>query len=81
MHAGTSPSDPRALASFLSYDPDRLADALQSKWPQVYGRALHVSATLGAFITRVLGDAATGALERNTPKRAKELRNLLSSLG
>ena len=48
---------------------------------QVYGRAIHVSATLGAFITSLLGDAATGSLEKNTPKRARELRNLLSGLG
>lgn len=65
----------------IKYDPDKLANVLSSRWPQVYARALKISAYLGGFIASVAKDAALGQLETNMKTRADELRRLLSRLG
>ncbi|GLC42639.1 hypothetical protein PLESTB_001122400 [Pleodorina starrii] len=65
----------------INYDPDRLAAVLNKRWPQVYARAVQVSATLGGFIAAVARDYALGQFESNMPRRAKELRTLLGKLG
>eukprot|EP00798_Chlamydomonas_sp_ICE-L_P023264 gene23264-30493_t len=54
----------------IKYDPDRLAEVLNKKWPQ-----------LGGFIASVAADYAVGSIETNMPKRAKQLRKLLGDLG
>jgi len=38
----------------IKYDPDRLAEALKSRRGQVRARAVQVTATLGAFVARIL---------------------------
>ncbi|GBF89170.1 aarF domain-containing protein, chloroplastic [Raphidocelis subcapitata] len=77
-----SPDLPQLLIEMgIRYDPDKLAAVLASKWPQVYGRAVRIAASLGGFIAVAARDAALGASERNAPERADELRNLLSGLG
>ncbi|KAG2440282.1 hypothetical protein HXX76_004393 [Chlamydomonas incerta] len=65
----------------INYDPDKLNAALDKSWPQVYSRAVQVSATLGGFIAAVARDYALGQFESNMPLRAKELRTLLGRLG
>lgn len=77
-----SPDLPQLLLEMgLRYDPDKLAAVLASKWPQVYGRAVRIAASLGGFIAKALRDYALGASERNAALRAVELRTLLSGLG
>ncbi|GIL77467.1 hypothetical protein Vretimale_2971 [Volvox reticuliferus] len=65
----------------INYDPDRLAAVLNKRWPQVYTRAVQVSATLGGFMAAVARDYALGQFETNMPIRAKQLRTLLGKLG
>ncbi|PNW84782.1 hypothetical protein CHLRE_03g158500v5 [Chlamydomonas reinhardtii] len=65
----------------INYDPEKLNAALAQSWPQVYSRAVQVSATLGGFIAAVARDYALGQFESNMPVRAKELRTLLGRLG
>ncbi|EFJ48862.1 hypothetical protein VOLCADRAFT_117484, partial [Volvox carteri f. nagariensis] len=65
----------------MNYDPDRLAAVLNKRWPQVYTRAVQVSATLGGFTAAVARDYALGQFEANMPQRARELRTLLGKLG
>ena len=38
----------------IRYDPDRLAQVLKSRGGEVRARAIQVTATLGAFIARIL---------------------------
>ena len=38
----------------IKYDPDRLAEALKSRRGQVRARAVQVTATVGAFVARIL---------------------------
>eukprot|EP00775_Hariotina_reticulata_P010322 gene10322-10479_t len=77
-----TPDLPELLAEMgINYNPDRLAAQLSSKWPQVYGRAVRIATSLGGFIARVAKDFALGQLETNMPRRAVELRRLLSGLG
>ncbi|KAI8476423.1 MAG: ABC1 family-domain-containing protein [Monoraphidium minutum] len=76
------PELPQLLVELgIRYDPDKLAAVLDSKWPQVYGRAVRIATSLGGFIAKVVSDYALGAIETNAPKRSLELRNLLSGLG
>lgn len=65
----------------IKYDPDRLAEVLKSRRGQVRSRAVQVTATVGAFVARILKDYATGSVEANMRKRAVQLRELLTKLG
>ncbi|KAG2496456.1 hypothetical protein HYH03_005679 [Edaphochlamys debaryana] len=65
----------------ISYQPDKLAEALDKRWPQVYARAVTVSTRLGGFVAAVAQDYALGRFEDNMPRRAKELRTTLGGLG
>jgi hypothetical protein len=47
----------------------------------VYGRAVRIAASLGGFIAKVGKDYALGSFDKNAPRRAAELRSLLSGLG
>ena len=38
----------------IKYDPDRLAEVLKSRRGQVRSRAVQVTATVGAFVARIL---------------------------
>jgi hypothetical protein len=80
-HSNESPllSHPQEMGA--NYDPDMLAAALSERWPQVTGRAVTVSTSLGGFIAAVAADYATGRFESNMPNRAKELRTLMGRLG
>lgn len=61
-----TPDLPELLVEMgIRYDPDKLAAHLSSKWPQVYGRAVRIAASLGGFIARVARDYALGQLEAN----------------
>jgi hypothetical protein len=53
----------------IRYDPERLADTLSSKWPQVYGRAVRIATSLGGFIARVARDYALGQVEARMADR------------
>ncbi|KAL0045149.1 hypothetical protein WJX82_010101 [Trebouxia sp. C0006] len=65
----------------IKYDPDRLAEVLSSRRGQVRSRAVQITATVGAFVARILKDYATGSVEANMRKRAVQLRELLTKLG
>ncbi|DBB07164.1 TPA: hypothetical protein ACH3X1_011734 [Trebouxia sp. C0004] len=65
----------------IKYDPDRLAEALKSRRGQVRSRAVQITATVGAFVARILKDYATGSVQANMRKRAVQLRELLTKLG
>lgn len=76
------PDMPQLLQEMgLKYDPVRLSEVLQSKWPQVTSRAIRVSTVIGGFVTSIVTDLALGSLERNSRLRATQLRDLLSDLG
>lgn len=77
-----TPELPRLFAEMgVKYEPERLAEALSSRPTQLTGRAVSVAVSLGGFLTAILRDAATGSLESNAPKRAKQLCNVFSGLG
>lgn len=38
-------------------------------WPQVYGRAVRIAASLGGFIAQLGQDYALGRVEQQMPKR------------
>jgi hypothetical protein len=77
-----APELPQLLVELgANYEPERLAAALSSKWPQVYGRAVRIAAQLGGFAAKVARDIALGTAERDAALRAAELRTLLSGLG
>lgn len=80
LHEGRDMT-PLLMEMGIRYDPARLSKALKTKWPQVYGRALFISSSIGGFITQVAADKALGLLEKNTALRAGQLRDLLGSLG
>jgi len=65
----------------VNYDPQRLADALESRSFEINARAVKVAMALGRFLSKVLQDYATGRLERNMEARASELRGTLAALG
>jgi len=48
---------------------------------EVYARAFMVSGTLGAFVSSIVRDWATGSLIRNSERRSRELTNVLTRLG
>ena len=77
-----TPELPSLIAEMgMNYNPDRLTSAFQSKRTQLYSRALRISTALGSLIARLAQDYATGQLQRNAPKRAKELTRILTQLG
>ena len=65
----------------VQYDPERLADELKKRPTEVGARAVFVSTRLSGFVAALLRDAASGGLESNMPKRARQLRDLLADLG
>ncbi|KAL3145629.1 hypothetical protein ABBQ32_003173 [Trebouxia sp. C0010 RCD-2024] len=65
----------------IKYDPDRLAQVLKTRPGKVRARAVQITASVGAFMARLLRDYATGSLEQNMHKRAVQLRELLTKLG
>ncbi len=48
----------------IQYDPAKLAKVLEDKWPQVYGRAIKISALLGGFVATLVQDSVLGNLQR-----------------
>ncbi|KAL4858875.1 Protein ACTIVITY OF BC1 COMPLEX KINASE 3 [Chlorella vulgaris] len=77
-----TPELPALLAEMgISYDPQRLADALANRPTELAARSVRVAASLGGFIARVLADMASGSLESNAPMRARQLRTVLGNLG
>ncbi|GBG89523.1 hypothetical protein CBR_g49313 [Chara braunii] len=65
----------------LEYDPMRLAEVMAERPAQTTTRALTIMTQLISFASRLLVDKQTGNLERNTKRRARELRQMLTSLG
>jgi hypothetical protein len=66
---------PHSLLSDLgvNYDPDRLSRALADR--QIYSKGAQVALVFGEFIGKLLTEVATGTVESNAPKRARELRD------
>ncbi|GFR42152.1 hypothetical protein Agub_g3004 [Astrephomene gubernaculifera] len=77
-----TPEMPQLLRDMgLRYDPERLAQVLGGRWPQVTARAVQVSTALGGFLASLARDRAVGAVEENMGRRAGQLRGLLGRLG
>ncbi len=56
----SAPCAQHVAATGIKYDPDRLAAVLADKWPQVYGRALKISALLGGWTASIAQVRADG---------------------
>eukprot|EP01024_Parvocaulis_polyphysoides_P059333 TRINITY_DN6411_c1_g2_i1.p1 TRINITY_DN6411_c1_g2~~TRINITY_DN6411_c1_g2_i1.p1 ORF type:complete len:772 (-),score=111.76 TRINITY_DN6411_c1_g2_i1:714-3029(-) len=67
----------------VDYDPDRLAAIFESRKLEMYKRSTQVGIQLGGFIAKLVQDYLMGmdVFQQRMPKRAEELRYLLSSLG
>jgi len=77
-----TPGLPQLLVEMgMQYEPDRLAESLSQRPTDLAARAVRIAASLGAFITAVLADFASGQLESNAKARSKQLRQVLSKLG
>ena len=63
------------------YTPDFLSKEASKRPFAVVGRCLSIATTLGVVAGSVLIDAQTGAFERNSKQRARELREALTRLG
>ena len=66
-----------------NYDPALLERMFENRKLDLNSRAVEVAGKLGLFISSLAGDFVLGAqtVERNQPKRAKELTRILSDLG
>lgn len=65
----------------LVYDPDQIA-AYWSKRPvAVMTRVLQLMGIAGGFISSIVGDLIAGNIERNDVLRARQLREIVTSLG
>jgi aarF domain-containing kinase len=77
-----TPQLPQLLAEMgVSYDPERLTAALMTRPMQLTARSFSVATKLGGFITMVLADMASGTVETKAPKRAAQLKRILTELG
>lgn len=58
-----SPDMPELLRELgIKYDPDRLAQVLKSRGGQVRARAVQITASVGAFLARILKVLLTGSV-------------------
>lgn len=64
-----------------AYDPAVLADMFKSRRGELNARALVISGSLGAFVSSIARDWATGSLERSAAQRGAQLTRILTSLG
>lgn len=77
-----TPELPAIIAEMgYQYDPVRLAAELDKRPTEVTARAFLVASRLSVFIASVLRDMATNSVEKNAPRRARELRDTLAGLG
>ncbi|CAL5221960.1 g4241 [Coccomyxa viridis] len=77
-----APDLPALLAEMgVSYDPDRLSQALKGREIEISARAVKVATMLGACIAAVAKDYTLGQLEQNEKLRARQLCKTLSQLG
>jgi predicted unusual protein kinase regulating ubiquinone biosynthesis (AarF/ABC1/UbiB family) len=74
VHAVDEPDAPR-------YDPDAIAAQYRDRPVQVLGRILSVLWTFLTFILALLWDKQTGQIQKNQPKRAQTVREILTKLG
>ncbi len=65
----------------LHYDPDAIASRYRFRPWQVIWRAISVVWLFGNFVLRLFLDKWTNRAELNQPKRASELRKILTKLG
>jgi hypothetical protein len=83
MELTTLTPDMPALLNELGqhYDAERLSAALETRQGELTRRAVRVVARLGGFFSLLLADAAAGRLESSAPKRAVQLRGVITGLG
>lgn len=75
-----SAHDP-SLEEDLRYDPEAIAAQYRLRLPQVWLRTLNIFLPFVWFALGLWWDKQTGRLERNQPRRAIQLRDLLTRLG
>jgi predicted unusual protein kinase regulating ubiquinone biosynthesis (AarF/ABC1/UbiB family) len=63
------------------YDPEMIAACYRNRPIQVWGRVLSVFWTFLGFVGSLWWDRQTGQIDRNQPKRAIRLREILTNLG
>ncbi|KAK9903264.1 hypothetical protein WJX75_001146 [Coccomyxa subellipsoidea] len=77
-----TPDMPALLAEMgVSYNPDKLAEALKGREVEISARGVKVATTFAGCLGNILKDYALGQLEQNSKLRARQLCNALQSLG
>ncbi len=71
--------DPEAVAQ--RYDPVAIAQHYRGRFLQVCGRILSVFWIFSTFMVTLWWDRRTNSVERKQPKRAAQLREILTTLG
>ena len=70
-----------AEAAAMRYDPEAIAAVYSRRPLQVLGRILSVFWTFCVFALSLLWDKQTGQIEKNQPKRAVKIREIVTRLG
>ncbi|MBF2051459.1 MAG: ABC1 kinase family protein [Leptolyngbya sp. IPPAS B-1204] len=71
--------DPEAVAQ--RYDPEAIVQHYRGRFLQVWGRILSVFWIFSTFMVALWWDRRTNSVERKQPKRAAQLREILTTLG
>lgn len=72
---------PAPESDALRYDPVAIAEYYQNRPVQVLGRTLGIVRRFASFGLGILWDQKTGQTVKNQPKRAEQMRKLLTDLG
>ena len=72
---------PAPESDALRYDPVAIAEYYQNRPVQVLGRTLGIVRRFASFGLGILWDQKTGQIAKNQPKRAEQMRKLLTDLG
>ncbi|MCT7950913.1 AarF/ABC1/UbiB kinase family protein [Ancylothrix sp. C2] len=72
---------PAPESDALRYDPVAIAEYYKNRPVQVWGRALGIVRRFASFGLGILWDQKTGQTVKNQPKRAEQIRQLLTELG